>query len=172
MGEAAGVTDWADIRDRWRRRRGTRAAIAERAGLTVPNLRKLAQAEGWDAADAPQEEAATARAAHQLYASLCRRLSAAIDGIGGDEDAKTAAERADLIKAHSKALFAALDAEARLMRRRGRAGAEGERSDHDAAPSDRPAVLDLDAARDEFRRRLAELAERAAAAPSDPSAQP
>jgi len=142
-----------------------RAVIAKRLGVSVSTLRKWARANNWDiapeCAGAPAGSTAFTRAVG-LYDSLAAALEETIDRLRDRAAQDAAAEGEDSalsktlleqLKSHQKSLQTVLDLQSRLLRedRSPRRAASGSAADPVGA-------LDLVAARDEVRRRLARLA--------------
>lgn len=162
--------NWKRIARRWRNRSAPRAVLAQEAGVSVSALRRRARREGWGdgsnakakaQAQAKSKEALgrdcvpeTVEAARALYSSLAQALRMALDHLRaapGDPDLPKARDRAGLIKAHTRALFAVLDSDRKLGRAITPAGSGGGTG------------LDLAAARQEIAGRLARLADAAGA---------
>ncbi len=138
-----------------------RAITAKRLGVSVSTLRKWAKANNWDiaaeCAAAPAGSTTFTRAV-SLYDSLAAALEEAIKSLRARttqaaaewEDSAPSKTLLELIKSHQKALQTVLDFQSRLLKE--------DRSHRCAASglSANPAgVLDLQAARDEVRSRLA-----------------
>lgn len=184
------MTDWHDIAALWRARALTRVEIARRAGVAVATLRRRAKAEGWDHAPPPGPTAEQAphndpiAAARELLAALTEALRQALADLraahharrlaGGPDASSQISSQADsgladlsaLVKSHARALFAVIDYDAKLTRRRGAAGAPDHPDRSPGAP-----VLDLAAAREELRRRLVRLTAAAPPQPVDPQSE-
>ena len=140
------------MRRRWLRGGDSAAAIAREGGVSPATLRRRAAAEGWGK---PGDGADRVGRAMRLYAELGDALGAAIatlkDSPESDEPSQAKA-RAELVRAHRRALAAVIEAEA--------AAPDKESHDKDAA---RGGGLDLAAARRDVMGRLARLAGRGGA---------
>ena len=141
-----------------------RAVIAKRLGVSVSTLRKWAKANNWDIAPecaaAPAGSTTFTRAV-SLYDSLAAALEESIEllraqsaqvaaGREGPAITKTLLEQ---IKLHQKALQTVLDFQSRLFKDN-----RSTRRFGSGVSADPAGALDLQAARDEVRRRLARLA--------------
>ena len=180
------MTDWHEIAALWRARALTRVEIARRAGVSQNTLRRRAKAEGWDqpppdpSSAAPEQDPIAA--ARELLAALTEALRQALADLRAAHHSRRLASGADassqadpgladlsaLVKSHARALFAVIDYDAKLAKRRNPNGAAP--GDPDRAPG--APVLDLAAAREELRRRLARLAAAAPPQPVDPQPEP
>lgn len=141
-----------------------RAVIAKRLGVSVSTLRKWAKTNNWDiapeSAGAPAGSTAFTRAVG-LYDSLAAALEDAIDSLRAQpahsaaegEGSATPKTLLEQVKSHQKALQTVLDLQSRLLKdnRSTRRTASG-------VSADPASALDLQAARDEVRSRLARLA--------------
>jgi len=142
-----------------------RAVIAKRLGVSVSTLRKWARDNNWDispeCAAAPAGSTAFTRAV-SLYDSLAAALEDSIRSLRASatrgaaaegESSATSKTLLEQIRSHQKALQTVLDFQSRLLKenRSTRWSASG-------ASADPTGALDLQAARDEVRRRLARLA--------------
>lgn len=129
-----------------------KAVIARKHGVHVSTIRRRAIAENWTKQSVEDDPHASS-AAH-LYQELSTALRmglARLDPSMSDaETLVTAQERAQLIRAHRRALIALVEAE------RGIARLSAQSSGHSKSP--RGVSLDLDAARAEVLSRLDRLA--------------
>ncbi len=139
-----------------------RAVIAKRLGVSVSTLRKWARANQWnitpECAAAPAGSITFTRAVG-LYDSLAAALEGAIRQLQARTSHQVEAQEPhagklllEQIKSHQKALQTVLDFQSRLLKedRSSRRTPSGRSADSGGA-------LDLQAARDEVRRRLARL---------------
>jgi hypothetical protein len=143
-----------------------RTDIARLLGVSPSTLPRRAQTERW--ADQPLDPDAPtgvdggtpAQRAFALYNQVADQLETCLAAISAGEapqDKDDRKQRHDLIMSHQKTLRTVLDYQLLLLKDENRRAAAGPDASPDTSPVAGEAALDLEAARDEIRRRLARL---------------